>query len=201
MDLFDKISKKATEAYKITADKTGKFAKDTKLKIKMNDLKSQINEIYEEIGKKVYEKHLREEEISIKDELEEECTKIDVLSNEIENLLHQSLDLNDKKQCKDCSSLIGKEDKFCHECGAKQDDFCENLETEKIEITKGANNETERENQITIEEIEEDEGEKTSLEKTVEVESHVAPELSEDIGFSDEGYDEDDEDEIDDEEN
>lgn len=198
MDLFDKISKKATEAYKITADKTGKFAKDTKLKIKMNDLKSQINEVYEEIGKKVYEKHLREEEISIKDELEEECTKIDVLSNEIENLLHQSLDLNDKKQCKVCSSLIGKEDKFCHECGAKQDDSYENIEREEIETTEEIDNE--KEDQITIEEIEEDD-EKTSLEKTVEVESHVASELSENVGFSDEGYDEDDEDEIDDEEN
>lgn len=75
MDFFDKLSKKATEAYKITADKTGKFAKDTKLKIKMNDLKSQIDEIYEDIGKKVYEKHLREEDISIKNDLEEECTK------------------------------------------------------------------------------------------------------------------------------
>lgn len=205
MDFFDKLSKKATEAYRITADKTGKFAKDTKLKIKMNDLKSQINEIYEEIGKKVYEKHLREENISIKDELEEECTKIDVLSNEIESLLHQSLDLNDKKQCMVCSTLIGKEDKFCHECGAKQDSCDENediIETEKNEEENNKENEEiQNENQITIEEIKNDE-DKTSLEKTVEVESHVSPEISENADyFSDQGYDEDDEDEIDDEEN
>ena len=30
MEFFDKLSKKASEAYKITADKTGKIAKETK---------------------------------------------------------------------------------------------------------------------------------------------------------------------------
>ena len=33
MDFFDKITKKASEAYKITADKTGKIAKATKIKL------------------------------------------------------------------------------------------------------------------------------------------------------------------------
>ena len=31
MEFFDKLGKKASEAYKITADKTGKIAKETKL--------------------------------------------------------------------------------------------------------------------------------------------------------------------------
>ena len=62
MEFFDKLGKKATEAYKITADKTGKLAKETKLKIKISDLKSQINDLYEEIGKNVYQKHIREDE-------------------------------------------------------------------------------------------------------------------------------------------
>lgn len=52
MEIFDKIGKKASEAYKMTADKTGKIAKETKLKLRMNELKSQVNDIYEEIGKK-----------------------------------------------------------------------------------------------------------------------------------------------------
>ena len=98
MDFLDKISKKATQACKATADKTGKIAKETKLKLKMGDLKCQINELYEQIGKKVYEQHAREQEIDIKKELEEECTKIDVLSDEIEQLLKQCLELKNKKQ-------------------------------------------------------------------------------------------------------
>ena len=102
MEFFDKLGKKATEAYKVTADKTGKIAKETKMKFKIGELKTQINDLYEEIGKKVYEKHVREEEISIKKDLEEQCTKIDVLSNEVEDLLKQCLELKDKKQCPKC---------------------------------------------------------------------------------------------------
>ena len=120
MEFFDKLGKKATEAYKVTADKTGKIAKETKLKFKIGDLKTQINDIYEEIGKKVYEKHVREEEISIKKDLEEQCTKIDVLSDEIDILLQQCLELKDKKQCPKCFKEIEKDDKFCPNCGEKQ---------------------------------------------------------------------------------
>ena len=39
MEFFDKIGKKASEAYKVTADKTGKIAKETKMKLKINELK------------------------------------------------------------------------------------------------------------------------------------------------------------------
>ena len=43
MEFFNKISEKASTAYKVTAAKTGKLAKEAKLKLKMSNLKSQIN--------------------------------------------------------------------------------------------------------------------------------------------------------------
>ena len=84
MEFFNKISEKASTAYKVTAAKTGKLAKEAKLKLKMSNLKSQINDIYLDIGAKIYEKHLLKEDINIKNDLEEECTKIDILTNQIE---------------------------------------------------------------------------------------------------------------------
>ena len=60
MEFFDKLGKKASEAYKITADKTGKIAKETKLKFRIGELKNKIDEQYKEIGKKVYEKQVRD---------------------------------------------------------------------------------------------------------------------------------------------
>ena len=48
MEFFDKLGKKASEAYKVTADKTGKLAKEAKLRMKISELKSQINDIYKE---------------------------------------------------------------------------------------------------------------------------------------------------------
>ena len=80
MDFFDKLGKKASATYKGAAEKTGKIAKETKIKMAMNENKSKINDLYKEIGKKVYEKHVREEEINIDNSLLEECMKIDVLA-------------------------------------------------------------------------------------------------------------------------
>ena len=187
MEFFDKLGKKATEAYKVTADKTGKIAKETKMKFKIGELKTQINDLYEEIGKKVYEKHVREEEICIKKDLEEQCTKIDVLSNEIEDLLKQCLELKDKKQCPECHKEIEKDDKFCSNCGKKQTneppkevEILEKLEEIEVDENK------ENEKQIVIEELEQEikdkedndkkdekNNEQSNLEKTVEIESDV----------------------------
>lgn len=167
MEFFDKLGKKASEAYKVTADKTGKLAKEAKLRMKISDLKSQINTIYKEIGETVYQKHTREGEYDITKEIEEKCTKIDVLSDEIESNLKQCLELKDKRQCPSCFAEIEKNVKFCPKCGAKQEEIQEELAKE-VEIV-----ETEETQQQTA-----TESEKDNLEKTVEVESN--PNLDDD---------------------
>lgn len=194
MEFFDKLGKKASEAYKVTADKTGKIAKETKLKFKIGELRTQINGIYEEIGKKVYEKHVREEELCIKKDLEEQCTQIDILSDEIDGLLKECLELKDKRQCPNCYKEIEKDVKFCPNCGEKQTDepakeveILEELENTQVE----EDNETEK--QIVMDDLQQDienkendepntekednqedgQEEQTNLEKTVEIESNV----------------------------
>ena len=193
MEFFDKLGKKASEAYKITADKTGKIAKETKIKFKMNDLKSQINDIYEEIGKNVYEKHVKKEKISVNDFVEE-CTKIDVLSDEIADLEKQTLELRDKKLCTNCFKEIEKNAKFCPSCGAEQHEEeakeVEILEDEKVE-TNEVEDDEQIDNQIEIDEVEnqqesnenndnENSDETSNLEKTVQVESNVEDNNEED---------------------
>lgn len=153
MEFFDMIGKKASEAYKITADKTGKLAKETKLKIRMGEIKAQTNEIYQEIGKKVYEKHVREEDISIKEELEEECTKLDVLSDEMDSLLNQCLELRDKKQCQNCFDIIDKDMNYCPNCGLKQEkeeaseeELTDDEEVKEVEIIETSEDENKENN-------------------------------------------------------
>ena len=143
MDFFDKLGKKASEAYKVTADKTGKLAKETKLKFKMGELKSKIEDIYEEIGKKVYEKHVKKEEISTNDLLEE-CKQIDEISNEIEKIRQECLELKDKKQCQKCFKEIDKNKK--EETTEEATDTQTNLEkTTEVEINPDPQNITEEE--------------------------------------------------------
>ena len=116
MGFFDNLGKKASAAYDATAEKTGKLAKEAKFRMKINENKSDINELYQEIGKKVYEKHVREENIDIKTELEDECTKIDVLSAEIETCLKSILELKDRKQCVKCHTELVLIAAYCPKC-------------------------------------------------------------------------------------
>ena len=113
MGFFSDIGKKTSEV-------TGKIAKETKLKLKINENKAKIEDIYEEIGKKVYEKHIREENINIKIDLEAECSKLDELSKEIEDARLEILKLNQKKLCCKCSAEIEDGSMFCPKCGEKQ---------------------------------------------------------------------------------
>ena len=114
MGFFNDIGKKTTEA-------TSKITKETKLKLKMSENKGKISDLYEAIGKKVYEKHVREENISIKDELQEECEKIDELTKQIEEARQEVLKLNKKRQCSKCYAEIEKDAAFCSKCGTKQE--------------------------------------------------------------------------------
>lgn len=156
MEFFNKLTKKAKETYEGASKKTGELAKEAKLRMKMNENKSDINELYKEIGKKVYEKHTLSEEINIKSDLEEECTKIDVLSAEIESCLKQIRELKDKKQCPKCFSEIDKNAKFCNNCGEKQEEpevhEVETLVKESTTIVQTEEDNTEKvENEINSE--------------------------------------------------
>lgn len=179
MDFFNKLGKKASDAYKVTADKTGKLAKEAKLRMKMGELKSEINNIYEEIGKTVYENHVREEKNDITNELEEKCTKIDLLSDEIDSILKECLELKDKRQCPNCYVEIEKDAKFCPECGAKQEIIEE--PTKEVEIVDEQNNRQNNDDENKENQQRDETEEKSNLEKTVEVESDVNEEHNETV--------------------
>lgn len=120
MEFFEKLGKKASETYKTAAEKTNKIASETKLKLKINDNKSKINEIYEEIGRKVYQKYVLDGNLDIKDCITDELNKISQLTDEIESFEKQRLELSDMKQCVKCKNTIDRKAKFCPECGAEQ---------------------------------------------------------------------------------
>jgi len=177
MGFFDNLGKKASKAYDVTAEKTSKIAKEAKLRMKINENKSEIKDIYKEIGKKVYEKHVREENIDIKTELEEECTKIDVLSAEIETCLKSILELKEKKQCENCHAEIELDNTYCPKCGAKQPEI-EVKEAEVVDMEndlqdsddseKSNCSECSKENENPSEEIKEESGESNKEGNTVE---------------------------------
>lgn len=148
MEFFDKLTKKASETYKGAAEKTSKLAKEAKLKLKINENKSKINDLYQEIGKKVYQKHTETGDVCIKKDLEEECAKIDILSAEIEKYHKEILDLSDLKKCVKCNEPMDKNAKFCPKCGEEQPAIEETpaMEVEVVDDGKEATEEKAEEN-------------------------------------------------------
>ena len=155
MEFFDKLTKKASETYKGAAEKTGKIAKEAKLKLKISDNKSKINDIYEEIGKKVYQKHASNEDICIKQDLEEECARIDELSAGIEGYHKEILELSNEKACINCGEHMSKDAKFCPKCGTEQPEIKEEPAKE-VEVIDENQEENVSEESNTTESAQED---------------------------------------------
>ena len=120
MDFIDKLKYVGSETYKFIAEKTSKIARETKLKMRINQNKSQIEDLYEEIGKAIYQAHIREEETDVKQQVEDYCCEIDFLCDEIEDVQTELLNLKDKKKCNVCAKEMDIEDKFCPQCGKEQ---------------------------------------------------------------------------------
>ena len=118
MDILENIGKKATETYKYATCKTGKIAKETKLKMSISNNKSYIEDIYTEIGKKVYEEYVQGGQTS--ESYIQDCIEIDTLANEIENARQKILELNEIKECPNCYTQIRTEYIYCPKCGKNQ---------------------------------------------------------------------------------
>ncbi len=120
MDFFEKLGKKATETFNSAAEKTNKIASETKLKLKINDCKSKIKDLYQDIGKVVYQKFVSDGNLEVKEDIEEQLSKISEYTNQIEEYEKQILELANMKQCVNCKNKIERNAKFCPECGAEQ---------------------------------------------------------------------------------
>lgn len=126
MDFFDKLGKQASKTYKYTTEKTSKIAREAKLKMQMNEHKGQIEELYNKIGKRMYENHISDDEVDvdIEKEVEEYFIQIDEICDRIEEERKEILTLREKKQCPNCFCEIELDYNYCPNCGdAQKDDY------------------------------------------------------------------------------
>lgn len=125
MDFMDKVtelSKKVGEgtekAYKAVADKSGKLIKETQMRVKANDKEGDIETMYYEMGKTVYDMYKKGEEVG--DVFKKTCKKIDKLDKEIQEMETHMLYLRNLRKCINCGETIELENKYCPKCGDKQ---------------------------------------------------------------------------------
>ena len=119
--IIDNIKKGAYNTYKYAAESAGKIAREIKLKTQMANNKLQIKDLYEDIGKNVYEKYLLKEKIDIDSDFTTDCSMIDILAGEIEEIRKEILSLKELKQCPECNYEIGIDYHYCPNCGCEQD--------------------------------------------------------------------------------
>ena len=119
MDFFNKLGKKASETYQVTKEKTAKFSGEMKLKGKMNDAKNKITDLYEEIGRHVYNQYKTNTEEG-KDEIIAKCEEISKQFDEISKLETEILALKEVKKCVECGAEISQIVDFCSKCGNQQ---------------------------------------------------------------------------------
>lgn len=120
MEIFEKIGDAASKTYKYTAEKTSKIAKETKIKMQINEYKSDIKDLYIEIGENVYEKFVKDEELDISD-LQAKCEMVQDLADKIVNCKDEILKLKERRQCKNCYDEIDISANYCPNCGAEQE--------------------------------------------------------------------------------
>lgn len=134
MEFFNKLGDIASKTYKNASQKTGEIAKEAKIKMKMSENKSKINDLYEEIGKIVYQKHIHGEEVKIEEDLNAYCKQIDEISKEIEKYQEEVLSLKNKRICENCYAEIELKSKYCPHCGFEQpEEKVEDIENDDIE--------------------------------------------------------------------
>lgn len=122
MKKVEEISKKvgdtATNTYNSVADKSGKLIEETKLKIAISDKEADIDEVYEEMGKAVYDLYKGGEDVG--KEFTKLSKKIDKLNDEIKDMNTKILYNKSLRTCATCGEVIALNSKFCTNCGEKQ---------------------------------------------------------------------------------
>ncbi|MCI9040151.1 MAG: hypothetical protein HFJ29_09995 [Clostridia bacterium] len=124
-NIMDKISRTAVDTYHSAVKATGKLAREIRLKTQMSENKRKIQEIYEDIGKTIYEKYLLKEEINPEADLLNPCSRIDTLADEIDAFRMELLKLKDLKQCPECHYEIYYDFHYCPNCGYIQEQLKE----------------------------------------------------------------------------
>lgn len=117
-EISKKVGDTASSTYNTVADKSGKLIEETKLKIAISDKETDIDEVYEEIGKAVYEQYKAGEDVG--KEFTKLSKKIDKFNEEIKDMKTKILYNKSLRECASCGEVIALNSKFCTNCGEKQ---------------------------------------------------------------------------------
>ncbi len=111
---FEKIKKGLTKAAQKTKETSETMVEAAKLKYKLVEIKSDIDDNYMMIGKLVYEASDDEDTKERISEISEDITSLIEARDDMQQKLNE---LINKKQCPECGTKMEKDFEFCPKCG------------------------------------------------------------------------------------
>ena len=111
---FTKIKKGFTIAAQKTKETSESVFEIAKLKYKLVEINSEIEENFKKIGKLVYNAG---EEEDITEGIKELCEEITSLSEKRDDMQENFNELVNKKQCPKCGMKLDKDFEYCPKCG------------------------------------------------------------------------------------
>lgn len=152
MDFFSKLGKKASETYQITKEKAATLTEELKLKGQINDAKDKIEDLYKEIGQKVFEEIKAGNDV-VREEISEKIEEISKLQEKIEKTQVEILALKKLKKCASCGAELELDSEFCSKCGLKQEK--PEKQEENVEIQEESNPNAQEAEVVEVKDVEE----------------------------------------------
>jgi RNA polymerase subunit RPABC4/transcription elongation factor Spt4 len=112
------VGKTASDTYNTVASKSGKLIEDTKTKIAVGDKEEEIKQIYEAMGKTVYDSYKTGEDVG--KAFTKESKKIEKIEKDIADMKTKMLFNKDLRECSNCGEIISISSVYCQNCGDKQ---------------------------------------------------------------------------------
>ena len=111
-EIISKVKEAVSSTTKKVVKLSGEAIDYTKLKLKLAEVNSKLDEKYAAIGLAVYEGNDEAE-------IEAICEEISALRDEIDSLKLKLDDYKNKKTCSACGTATERENPFCPSCGNK----------------------------------------------------------------------------------
>ncbi len=112
MEVITKVKEAVANTAKKVAKISGEAVDYTKLRLKISEINSKLDEKYAKIGLAVYED-------CSEDDIEPICEEISKLREELDELKLKLNEYKNNKVCPGCGNATEKENPYCPICGTK----------------------------------------------------------------------------------
>lgn len=134
MGVFEDFFVKAKSAVDAIGEKAGQYVDVSKLNIRLAELKNDLKNEYESLGKTIYKSTKNGEDG--KSDINVSVAQIDNMLMQIDELKNQIAVLKNKVLCKSCEHLNEVDSVYCAKCGEKllKSDEGKSSESEKTAL-------------------------------------------------------------------